>query len=86
MSCRVIGRGVEFSFWRALADDALRRGCKFIEAEYKPTAKNAQVADFYDRLGLLLAEESEEATKRYRVALGSFSAPTIDWIKVNHDQ
>jgi FkbH-like protein len=81
MSCRVIGRGVEFCFWPALAEDARRRGCRFIEAEYRPTAKNAQVADFYDRLGLPLVGE-DKGTRYYRAALDSFTPPPIDWIKV----
>lgn len=81
MSCRVIGRGVEFCFWPALAEDARRHGCRVIEAEYRPTAKNAQVADFYDRLGLpLVAQDS--GTRYYRAALDSFTPPPIDWIKV----
>lgn len=81
MSCRVIGRGVEFCFWPALADDARRQGCRFIEAEYRPTAKNAQVMDFYNRLGLQLVTE-DNGVKRYRASLDTFKSPTIDWIKV----
>lgn len=81
MSCRVIGRGVEFCFWPALAEDARRHGCRVIEAEYRPTAKNAQVADFYDRLGLSLVAE-DNGTRYYRAALDSFTPPPIDWIKV----
>lgn len=81
MSCRVIGRGVEFCFWPALAEDARRHGCRVIEAEYRPTAKNAQVADFYDRLGLPLVAE-DNGTRHYRAALDSFTPPPIDWIKV----
>ena len=81
MSCRVIGRGVEFCFWPALADDARRRGCHVIEAEYRPTAKNAQVVDFYDRLGLQLVAEYN-GTRHYRAALDSFKPPLTDWIKV----
>lgn len=81
MSCRVIGRGVEFCFWPQVAQDARRHGCCFIEAEYRPTAKNAQVADFYDRLGLRLVAEDNGA-RIYRAALDSFTPPTIDWIKV----
>lgn len=81
MSCRVIGRGVEFCFWPALAEDARRHGCHIIEAEYRPTAKNAQVADFYDRLGLPLVAE-DQGTRVYRAALDSFTPPPIDWIKV----
>ncbi|MGE3853030.1 MAG: HAD-IIIC family phosphatase [Planctomycetota bacterium] len=81
MSCRVIGRGVEFCFWPALAEDARRHGCRVIEAEYRPTAKNAQVANFYDRLGLPLVAE-DNGTRYYRAALDSFTPPPTDWIKV----
>ena len=82
MSCRVIGRDVEFCFWGALADDARRHGCRFIEAEYRPSAKNAQVADFYERLGLPLVSV-DNGVKRYCVPLDAFTPPTIDWIKVS---
>ena len=82
MSCRVIGRDVEFSFWGALADDARRHGCRFIEAEYRPSAKNAQVTDFYERLGLPLVSV-DNGVKRYCVPLDAFTPPTIDWIKVS---
>jgi FkbH-like protein len=85
MSCRVIGRGVEFSIWPQVARDAQARGCAFIEAEYRPTAKNAQVADFFERLGLPLVEE-RDGSKRYRAPLASFAPPKTDWIKVTHDQ
>jgi len=81
MSCRVIGRGVEFCVWPTLVEDARRRGCRVIEAEYRPTEKNAQVADFYDRLGLPLVAEAN-GTRYYRAALDSFTPPLIDWIKV----
>lgn len=81
MSCRVIGRGIEFSIWPALADDARRRGCRFIAAEYRPSAKNAQVADFYDRLGLTRVGE-DDGTRRYRAELDRFNPSPIDWIKV----
>lgn len=82
MSCRVIGRGVEFCFWGALVDDARRHGCKFIEAEYRPSAKNAQVADFYERLGLPLVAQ-DNGVKCYRVRLDAFTPPTTEWIKVS---
>jgi FkbH-like protein len=85
MSCRVIGRGVEFSIWPRIARDAAARGCRTLQAEYRPTRKNAQVADFYDRLGLPPAEASD-GIKRYRVALESFNPPAADWIKVNYDE
>lgn len=81
MSCRVIGRGVEFCFWPALLDDARRQGCRAIEADYRPTAKNAQVADFYDRLGLSLVSE-DNGVRHYRASLDHFSPRPVEWIKV----
>jgi FkbH-like protein len=84
MSCRVIGRGVELSIWPTLVNDARRRGCSLIEAEYRSTAKNAQVADFYQRVGLPLVSE-DNGIKRYRAPLETFSPPTIDWIKVTDE-
>jgi len=81
MSCRVIGRGVEFCFWPLIVDDAKRRGCLYFEAEYRPTNKNAQVTTFCERLGL---EPSigVDGMKRYRAALDDLKLPPNDWIKV----
>jgi FkbH-like protein len=85
MSCRVIGRGVEFSIWPHIAADAMRRGCRFLEAEFRATAKNAQVADFFDRLGLPLVGDVD-GVKRYRVSLDEFQPSKADWIKVSHGE
>lgn len=85
MSCRVIGRGVEFSIWPQIARDASERGCQMLEAEFIPTSKNAQVADFYERLGLPLVEEVE-GVKRYRAAIEEFVPAKADWIQVSYDQ
>lgn len=84
MSCRVLGQGVEFAIWEVVADRCRARGMKVLEAEFLPTAKNAQVRDYYERLGLdLFSDEGGE--KRYRRALDEFSPPSSPWIKVSHD-
>jgi predicted enzyme involved in methoxymalonyl-ACP biosynthesis len=57
MSCRVIGRGVEMGIWSRIVADAMQRGCIELRAKYIPSAKNAQVADFYDRLGIPMTKE-----------------------------
>ena len=85
MSCRVIGRGVEFSIWPHLAAEAAQHGCVTLEAEFKPTPKNAQVADFYDLLGLAPVENVDGA-KRYRIAIDQFHPPEADWIQVTHGE
>jgi len=81
MSCRVIGRGVENAIWGHIAARAALDGCARLEAEYRPTAKNAQVADFYDRLGLTLIEDLD-GTRRYGIALDQFAPPHTPWIEV----
>jgi FkbH-like protein len=86
MSCRVIGRGVELSFWPRIAAEATRRGCRYLAATYVPSAKNAQVADFYDKLGLERQAVLPDGSVAYRSPLDNFSPPTIDWIALNHDQ
>ena len=82
MSCRVIGRGIEFAIWPMLVAEAQRRGCRHIVASYRASAKNAQVADFYDRLGLTLQAE-HDGQRHYRAALGSWQPPNIPWIEVH---
>jgi FkbH-like protein len=84
LSCRVIGRGVEFSFWRPLFKRAAARGIQAVRAEYLATAKNAQVRDFYDRLGLALVSDGK-GQRGYRATLGELQLPTAPHIEVVHD-
>ena len=52
MSCRVLRRGVESCLFNAVVSLAAELGFKMLKAEYLPTAKNAMVSDFYDRMGM----------------------------------
>lgn len=81
MSCRVIGRGVETGIWPRIVADAMQRGCTELCAKYLPSLKNAQVADFYDRLGMPMTKESEGA-KQYEMAVADF-APN-PWIEMTY--
>jgi len=83
MSCRVLGQGVESSLWTAVLDRCRARGAERLEATYLPTAKNAQVRDFYDRLGLTLVSD-EGGTRRYSQPLAGFEPPSSPWIKVSN--
>lgn len=81
MSCRVLGRGVEFAIWPTIFGEAAARGCTRVQASYRPTAKNAQAADFYDRAGLALVSDAGGA-RSYAAALATFAAPPSPWIEV----
>ena len=78
LSCRVIGRGAETAL---LAELAGRVGGKagVLVGEYVPTAKNAQVADFFPRHGFAPAGEG-----RWQLALPSASLTTPAFIELRH--
>lgn len=82
MSCRIIGRGIECAVWRAVVADALARGKQRLKAAYRPTAKNAQVADFYDRLGLSLSSEAGDGTRFYTAELATVQLAESTWVEL----
>lgn len=65
LSCRILGKGIETAFVRTVQNRLLAEGISHLKAAYIPTAKNRQVADFYDRCGFVLTETLPDGTKRY---------------------
>jgi predicted enzyme involved in methoxymalonyl-ACP biosynthesis len=66
LSCRILGRRVEDAMFAAAWNFAWRSGLRSLRASFRPTPKNGQVADLYDRMGMTL--ESEQAGVREYVA------------------
>lgn len=71
MSCRVIGRNLEFAFADAVFENLKSQGYAELVGRYKKSAKNAQVADFLDRLGFRLTNGDAEA-KEYLLDLRDY--------------
>lgn len=84
LSCRIIGRGVEFAIWRAVVADALAKGMHQLKAVYHPTAKNAMVADFYDRLGLSKTNETEDGSRYYEAQLANLRLAQSEWVELRN--
>lgn len=59
LSCRVIGRKIEFNFLDYIIEQLKERGYNQIKAKYKTTAKNGLVKDFYLDAGFNLIKENE---------------------------
>lgn len=57
ISCRVLGRQLEFALLGSIIVEARRLfpSAAFLRASFLPTQKNQQVADFYDRAGFISA-------------------------------
>jgi predicted enzyme involved in methoxymalonyl-ACP biosynthesis len=63
-----LGKVIEKAFVKQLLLQLRNQGLSELEATYLPTAKNAQVADFYDKCGFALVSENEGA-KSYQIDL-----------------
>jgi len=85
MSCRVIGRGIEFGFWHDVVNDAKIKDCKFFQSNYLRTLKNEQVADFYDRLGIPLLRE-EDGKRSYRADIREVKLKTQSHVEIIYDK
>jgi predicted enzyme involved in methoxymalonyl-ACP biosynthesis len=84
MSCRVLGRGIELSPWPVIAADAHARGCDRLDAEWLRTRRNAQVEDFYDRLGLAPQDVAEDR-RTYGSRLSDLEFPPQPHIRISHE-
>jgi FkbH-like protein len=67
LSCRILGKGIEKVFVNKVLSILKSEGFEQVEANYIPTQKNAQVADFYDRIGFDL--QSDNGEKKYSIEL-----------------
>jgi FkbH-like protein len=79
MSCRVLGRRVEHFMFDRLCEAARAAGIAAIVGVYRPTAKNAQVADLFTRLGFRLAAEApDEIRYVFDIASDAFAPDAPD--------
>lgn len=68
LSCRILGKGIEFAFIYSILNKLYSEGIKIIRASYIPTSKNSQVENFYEKAGLLLEKENG-SIKKYSLKL-----------------
>ncbi len=71
MSCRVLGRGVEATCLNLVAAAAAARGAQRLIGIYRPTAKNAMVAEHYPGLGFSVIERGADGS-RFALSLANF--------------
>ena len=69
LSCRILGKGIEIAFAKKVMSMLAASGIEALTATYLPTAKNAQVKDFYEKCGFTCMAESEDGSKDYSIDL-----------------
>ena len=82
MSCRIIGRNIEFVFMDQVFQLLKSIGIKKIYSKFIKTAKNNQVMDFYDKLGFSINKD-ENNQKEYSLYFSEYKTSTIDYININ---
>jgi len=83
MSCRILGRTIEYQFMDEVLAQVFSK-VELLKADYLVSKKNAQVSDFYDKIGFKLLRESE-GQKSYSKEKNTFkSTNAYNYIKVNH--
>jgi FkbH-like protein len=74
LSCRILGKKIETAFLYWLIDKMGKERIKSLSALYIPTAKNKQVAVFYESNGFeLIHTDVENGSKEYALRLSEFS-------------
>lgn len=67
MSCRVLGRRVEFMVLREILQHARDAGVEKLIGTYRPTDRNRLVVDHYAKLGFEKVQEDESGSTRYQM-------------------
>ncbi|MBO4871672.1 MAG: HAD-IIIC family phosphatase [Muribaculaceae bacterium] len=71
LSCRILGKGIETAFINTILNLLADDGVKTVKASYIKTAKNAQVEDFYDRMGFTVTGVVDDI-KHYQLQLADY--------------
>lgn len=81
MSCRVLKRGMELAMLDGLVAQCQARGVKEILGQYRPTEKNAIVADHFEKLGFQLVHRQASGVATWRMLLDSPFQPRNRYIR-----
>jgi len=81
MSCRILGRNIEYVFMDHMIELASKKGYSAMRAKFLPTKKNAQVKDYFEKIGFELLRETEGA-KSYSLNISTFKPRNLHYIKI----
>ena len=81
LSCRVLGRNIEYQFMDVIVGIAKRNKLNELSAAYIKTNKNQQVVDFYEKCGFIKLNESD-GDSQYSLQVDSYNNQDIQYIGV----
>ena len=83
LSCRILGKEIETAFIKKVFQMLRDLGMTELKAKYLPTAKNAQVREFYEKVGLQCVAENEQCEKEYKANLADMDLRIEDYYQIN---
>ena len=84
MSCRVIGRNIEFVFIDYLVSMLSKEGVASLKSSFINTKKNKQVEEFYEKCSFDLIS-SDGLVKSYNLILNKYKQSGINYIEVKNN-
>jgi FkbH-like protein len=81
MSCRIIGRNIEYSFMDYIIGKAKEANIDKVNAKYVKTQKNEQVREFYDKYSFDMVNENE-LKRDYVLSLNNCKSKKLNYIEV----
>ena len=84
MSCRVLGRNVEYKFIHEIFSILRKESVVKVRARYIKTLKNEQVQDFYEKMGFTLVHTTD-TIKDYEIDIQQYKVDPFDYIKVKYE-
>lgn len=81
MSCRIIGRNIEYAFMDYIIDMIKEKKINVIKTKYIKTPKNEQVKEFYDKCSFSLTE-SCDSVRNYTLDINNYKSRQLNYIEV----
>lgn len=82
ISCRIIGRNIEYVFLNYLITKLKAGGYQTVQASYIPTKKNVQVKHFFKSFGFESTSIDADGTNHYKLDIIKFHPKSKDYINL----
>jgi FkbH-like protein len=83
LSCRVLGRNIEYKFMDIIIDFAKNKDISLLNSRYIKTIKNQQVSDFYERCGFIKIDEVDSSSQ-YNLHVENYKNKDIKYIRIEN--
>lgn len=83
MSCRVLGRNIEYKFMDIILETIKEKNISLTQAEYSKTLKNIQVSDFYDKCGFQSKLKTDDKSI-YEIKMDMYKPKKLNYIGVKN--